>query len=351
MRQTPIRLLLVALLAVGIGLVVAACGSDSGSKSSSSSSSSSSSAKKKVKIGLVTDIGGLNDHGFNALAYKGLKRAKADLGADIRVVTSTKNADYVPNLSSLARQKFDLIVANGFLMADATEKVAKAFPNVQFAIIDFSQSGLKSKPKNVHGLLFKEQEPGYLVGYMAGLYVKKKGGKQVIGSVGGQSIDPVNHYIAGYQAGVKKANPAAKTVNGYSEDFIDPAKCKEIALNQIGEGAQVVFAVAGGCGLGALDAAKGKNIQAIGVDADQAYIGPQVMTSALKKVDNAVFQSAKEIQDGSFKPGTDSIFDLKGGGVGLGTVSAAGKPFVADVTKVSDQIKAGSVTIPDKVTK
>jgi basic membrane protein A len=186
---------------------------------------------------------------------------------------------------------------------------------------------------------------------MAGLYAKKKGGKQVIGSVGGQSIDPVNHYIAGYQAGVKKANPAAKTLNGYSEDFIDPAKCKEIALNQIGEGAQVVFAVAGGCGLGALDAAKGKGIQAIGVDADQAYIGPQVMTSALKKVDNAVFQSAKEIQDGTFKGGTDSIFDLKGGGVGLGTVSAAGKPFVADVTKVSDQIKAGSITPPDKVTK
>jgi basic membrane protein A len=349
LRQTLIRLLLVALLTVGTGVVVAACGSDSGSKSSSSSSSSS--AKKKIKIGLVTDIGGLNDHGFNALAYLGLKRAKADLGADIRVVTSTKNADYVPNLSSLARQKYDLIVANGFLMAAATEKVAKAFPGVQFAIIDFSQSGTKTKPKNMHGLLFKEQEPGYLVGYMAGLYAKKKGGKQVIGSVGGQSIDPVNHYIAGYQAGVKKANPAAKTLNGYSEDFIDPAKCKEIALNQIGEGAQVVFAVAGGCGLGALDAAKGKGIQAIGVDADQAYIGPQVMTSALKKVDNAVFQSAKEIQDGTFKGGTDSIFDLKGGGVGLGTVSAAGKPFVADVTKVSDQIKAGSITPPDKVTK
>jgi basic membrane protein A len=349
LRQTLIRLLLVALLTVGTGVVVAACGSDSSSKSSGGSSSSSS--KKTVKIGLVTDIGGLNDRSFNALAYKGLKRAKAELGADIRVVTSTKNSDYVPNLSSLARQKYDLIVANGFLMAAATEKVAKAFPNVQFAIIDYSQAALKSKPKNVHGLLFKEQEAGYLVGYMAGLYAKKKGGKQVIGSVGGQNIDPVNHYIAGYQAGAKKANPAVQTLNGYSNQFVDPAKCKEIALNQIGAGATVVFPVAGGCGLGALDAAKEKGVQGIGVDADQAYIGPQVMTSALKRVDNAVFESAKEVQGGSFKPGTDTVFDLKGNGVGLGTVSPTGKPFVADVTKVSDQIKAGSVQIPDKVTK
>ena len=350
MRTVLIRLMLVALLVVGTA-VIAACGSSDKSSSSSSKSSSSSSTKKKLKIGLVTDIGGLNDHGFNALAYLGLKRAKSELGADIRVVPSTKNADYVPNLSSLARQKYDLIVANGFLMAAATEKVAKAFPGVQFAIIDFSQAGLKSKPKNVHGLLFKEQEPGYLVGYMAALYAKKKGGKQVVSTVGGQSIDPVNHYIAGFQAGAQKANPAVKTLNGYSEEFVDPAKCKEIALNQIGQGSQVVFAVAGGCGLGALDAAKEKGVQAIGVDADQAYIGPQVMTSALKRVDNAVFDSAKELQDGSFKPGTDSIFDLKGDGVGLGKVSAAGKPFVPDVTKVEDQIKGGTVTPPDKVTK
>jgi basic membrane protein A len=350
LRQSLIRLLLVALLAVGMGVVVAACGSDDKS-SDSSSSSSSSSAKKKIKIGLVTDTGGLNDHGFNALAYKGLKRAEADLGAQIRVVPSTKNADYVPNLSSLARQKYDLIVANGFLMAAATEKVAKAFPTVQFAIIDYSQTLMKSKPKNAHGLLFKEQEGGYLVGYMAALYAKKKGGKQVISSVGGQSIDPVNHYVAGYQAGAKKADPAIQTLNNYSEDFNDQAKCKEIALNQIGEGSQVVFAIAGGCGLGALDAAKEKGVQAIGVDADQAYVGPQVMTSALKRVDNAVFESAKGIQDGSYKGGTDTVFDLKGGGIGLGTVSPAGKPFVPAVTKVSDQIKAGSITPPDKVTK
>ena len=222
---------------------------------------------------MVTDIGGLNDRSFNEAAYKGLKRAESELGVEIRVLTSKSNADYVPNLSSLARQKYDVVFAVGFLMAEATEKVANSFPTTKFAIIDSSQAGMKSKPTNVEGLLFAEQESGYLVGYMAGLYVKDKGGDQVISSVGGQKIPPVDHYIAGFQAGAKAANPDIKTLNGYSEDFVDQAKCKEIALNQIGEGSQVVFQVAGGCGLGALDAAKEKGVQGIGVDVDQAYLG------------------------------------------------------------------------------
>ena len=131
----------------------------------------------------------------------------------------------------------------------------------------------------------------------------------------------VDAYIAGYEAGAKKANPQVKTLTAYSQDFVDQAKCKEIALNQIGEGSQVVFAVAGQCGLGALDAAKEKNVQGIGVDADQSYVNTNVMTSALKKVDVAAFETAKDVQDGSFKGGTDTVFDIKSAAVGLGKVS------------------------------
>jgi basic membrane protein A and related proteins len=348
-KPTLTRLLAIATVALGTALLVG-CGSDD--ESSGGGAANSTPAAKKIRVAMVTDIGGLNDRSFNALAYKGLKRAKAELGADIRVVTSSKNADYVPNLSSLARQKYDLVVAVGFLMADATDKVAKSFPNVNFAIIDFSRAGLKSKPANVQGLLFKEQEAGYLVGYLAALYVKDKGGDQVISTVGGQKVPPVDHYIAGYQAGAKKANPGVKTLNAYSQDFVDPAKCKELALNQIGEGSQVVFQVAGQCGLGALDAAKEKNVQGIGVDADQAYLGPQVLTSALKKIDNAVLQVVKDVQAGQFKKGTDTIFDVKSGGVGIGKVSAAGEPFKADVEKVQQDIAGGKLTdIPDEVSK
>jgi len=425
-RHSLIRLLLVALLALGTGALVA-CGSDD-EGSSSNDKASSTPAEKKIKVAMVTDIGGLNDRGFNALAYKGLQQAKADLGAEIRVVTSKSNADYVPNLSSLARQKYDLVVAVGFLMGDATDKVAKAFPQTNFAIVDFPSGALKSKPKNVHGLLFKEAEPGYLAGYMAGLYVKKKGGEQVVSavggqkvpavdayaagwaagakkanpdvktlfaysqdfvdqakckeialnqidqgsqvvfavagqcglgaldaakekggdqvvsSVGGQDVPAVQAYIAGYEAAAKKANPGVKTITAYSQDFVDQAKCKEIALNQIDEGSQVVFAVAGQCGLGALDAAKEKGKQGIGVDADQGYLGDHIMTSALKKVDEAAFSASQQVQDGSFKPGTDTVFDVKSGGVGYGETNTEGAKYTDQVDEVLAQIESGEIT-------
>ena len=258
----------------------------------------------------------------------------------------------MPNLTTLARQQFDLVIAVGFLMGEATEKVANAFPETNFAIIDFPQALMKSKPKNVSGLLFKEAEAGYLVGYMAGLYVKDKGGDQVISAVGGQQVPAVDAYIAGYQEGAKAANPDVKTLFGYSQDFVAQAKCKELGLNQIAEGSQVVFAVAGGCGLGALDAAKEKGLQGIGVDADQGYLGDHIMTSALKKVDEAAYTAAKQVQDGSFKPGTDTVFDAKSGGVGYGKTNTEGAKYTDQVDAELEKISSGEITdIPIKPSK
>jgi basic membrane protein A and related proteins len=345
-----VRLMLVALMALCMG-TVAACGSDDES-SSSNEPAATSEPEKKAKIGLVTDIGGLNDRSFNEAAYKGLKRAESELGVEIRAITSTKNSDYVPNLSTLARQQYDLVIANGFLMGEATEKVANSFPQTNFAIIDYPQSAMKSKPKNVVGLLFKENEAGYLVGYMAGLYLKDKGGDQVISAVGGQQVPAVDAYIAGYQKGATDANPKVKTQYAYSDTFTDAAKCKELALNQIAEGSQVVFAVAGGCGLGALDAAKEEGVQGIGVDADQAYLGGQIMTSALKKVDDAVFSAAQQVQDGSFAPGKDTVFDAKSGGVGFGKTNDVGAKYADKVSAVLEQIKSGEISdLPTTPTK
>jgi basic membrane protein A len=334
-------------------LVVAGCGSDNKSSSGSGSSGASTStpAAKKLRVGLVTDIGGLNDRSFNQLANAGLEKAQKDLGVEGRVLTSKANSDYVPNLSTLAQQKFDVVIGVGFLMADAMNTVATKFPNTKFAIIDVDATGLKGKPTNVTGLLFKEQEAGYLAGYMAGLYLKDTGG-DTIGSIGGQKIPPVDHYIAGYQAGAKAANPKIKAVNGYSQDFVDQAKCKEIALNQIQQGAKVVFQVAGQCGLGVLDAAKEKSVQGVGVDADQAYLGPQVMTSAEKKVDVAVETAIKAAQDGSLQGGSNTTFDLKNDGVGIGKTNSEGAKYAAQVQAVADKIKSGAITgIPDTVAK
>jgi basic membrane protein A len=344
--------ILLAAFVLVLGVVAAGCGgddNDSGSNGTGSSSSSSS-TKKEIKVGLVTDIGGLNDRSFNQLANEGLERAKSELGVEGRVLTSTKQADYVPNLSTLAQQKYDLVIGVGFLMADAMDTVATKFPDTSFAIIDFSQAGLKHKPTNVRGLLFKEQEAGYLAGYLAALVAKDKGGDQVLSSVGGQKIPPVDHYIAGYQAGAKAVNPKIKMLNDYSQDFVDQAKCKEIALNHIAEGAQVVFQVAGQCGLGALDAAKEKGVLGIGVDADQGYLGDHILTSATKKVDVSVYDTAKAAQDGKFKGGEDQIFDLKSDGVGLGKISADGQKFADQVEEVKQKIISGEIkNIPDTV--
>jgi basic membrane protein A len=343
---------LIAAFVLMLGVVAAGCGGDDSSSSSSGSGAAATSTpeKKAIKVGLVTDIGGLNDRSFNQLANQGLEKAKSELGIDGRVLTSKSNADYVPNLSSLAQQGYDLVIGVGFLMADAMDTVATKFPKTQFAIIDFPQAGLKHKPTNVRGLLFAEQQPGYLAGYLAGLYVKAKGGDQVISSVGGQKIPPVDHYIAGYQAGAKAANPKIKTLNGYSQDFVDQAKCKEIALNQIAQGSQVVFQVAGQCGLGALDAAKEKGLQGIGVDADQGYLGPHILTSAMKKVDTSVFDSVKAAQDGSFKGGEDQLFDLKNDGVALGKLNAEGQKYADQIDKIKQDIVSGKISdIPTEV--
>ena len=353
MHRSPYRAILIALiLAVG-SFAVAACGSDddggSGGSASTSASTAAKPAAKKIKVGLVTDIGGLNDRSFNALANKGVMDAEKQLGVTGRVLISKSNADYVPNLTTLAQQKYDLVIAVGFLMGDATEKVAGKFPNVKFAIIDSSAAGMKSKPKNVEGLLFSEQEAGYLVGYLSGLYAKDND-VTTVGSVGGQKIPPVDHYIAGFQAGAKKANPSVKTLNAYSQDFVDQAKCKEIALDQISKGSKVEFQVAGQCGLGVLDAAKEKSIQGIGVDADQGYLGPQVFTSALKKVDVAVLNAIKGVQGDKYTGGQDVINSVKSGGIGYGKLNTAATKYADQVKKVQDDIASGAIAdIPDTV--
>ena len=252
------KTLAIAALVAALAVAVTGCGSKKSSSSSSATTTAATTTTSggSFKVGLSTDIGGLNDRSFNHLAYVGLQRAAKDLGVQTRVVQSQSPADYIPNLTALARQGYDLVIGVGFTEIQAMAAVAKQFPNTHFAIVDVSNAD-EGGLKNVEGLLFKEQEAGYLAGYAAGLAAKARGGKAV-STVGGQKQPPVDRYIAGYQAGAKAAFPGVKTLNGYSQDFANQAKCKEVALNQIAGGSVVVFQVAGGCGLGALDAAKEK---------------------------------------------------------------------------------------------
>jgi basic membrane protein A and related proteins len=344
--RTKRRLLwLAALLAVAVLSVAAAgCGGDDEEAADTGAATTEEApAGSDIRVCLVTDIGGLNDRGFNALGNQGLEQAASELGVETRVLESQSDADYVPNLSECATQGYDLVISVGFLMGQATEDAAKQFPDATFAIVDFAY---EAPAPNLQGLVFKEQEVGYLVGYLAGLVTESN----TVSSVGGQKIPPVDRFIAGFQKGAVDANPDAKTLNGYSQDFVDQAKCKEVALDQIAKGSDVVFQVAGGCGLGALDAAKEKGVWGIGVDADQSFLGDFILTSAQKKVDQAVFQTIEKVVNGETVGGGTSVFGLAEDGVGLGAVSANAPQEAVDQTEAQKQkIIDGEIEIPEEV--
>jgi basic membrane protein A and related proteins len=307
------------------------------------------------KAGLVSDVGRFNDKGFNQNQLKGLNFAKAHIsGLTTSAIESRSASEYLPNFASLARKGYNIIICAGFLLAADEAKVAKQFPNTKFAITDYDVSGAPfngKKSPNVEGLTYASQESSYLAGCLAGLMVKKQGGDQIIGVVGGVKIPPVDSFLAGYQAGAKKCNPAVKVLKGYSQDFIDQAKCTTVAQNQIDAGSQVEFNVAGPCGLGTLQAADDAGIWGIGVDVDQFYLHPKhTLTSVIKRVDRGIYLAIKGAQSGQFKGGGNLVFNLQNQGVGLGKMSpAVPAGFLKTIAKLRTQIVAGKIKPPVKV--
>ena len=346
-RIRPAGPLAVAVAALALGL--AACGSSKTTTTgtgggAATTTTGGSSSGSGMKVGLVTDIGGLNDHGFNHLSYQGLLQAESQLGVKGTVLQSTSGADYVPNLTRLAQAGNKLVIAVGFLMADAIQTVATKYPNVHFAIIDNPGGAAPDTAKNIEGIDFAEQQAGYPAGYLAGLYLKEHH-YTTASSVGGQSIPPVTDYIGGYQAGVRAADPSAKLLNAYSQDFVAEDKCKELALNQINAGSKVVFQVAGACGLGVISAGEQTKTQVIGVDADQSYLAPTlVLTSAEKKVDTGVFTAIKDLQNGQFSSNLQE--NINNGGVGIGKIGPAGAQFESQIDNIIAEMKSGKINPP-----
>jgi basic membrane protein A len=300
---------------------------------------------------IVTDTAGLNDRSFNHLANQGRLRAQRELNMKTGVFISRTTADYLQNLAAAAGEAGDggAVVANGFLLGADMNTAAGQFPDTNFAIVDFPWVALADKPANAVGLTFKSEESGYLVGYLAAEMAKAKGGRQVISAVGGQKLPSVDNWIAGYRAGAQAFNPKIRVLIGYSGQFPPSAapKCKEIALNQIARGSQAVFQVAGGCGLGALDAAKQKKVWGIGVDADQAYLGPHILTSGVKRVDTAVFAFFRQSKNGTLKTGRDLVFNLKNKGQDVGKISPkVPKAFIAKMNALKPRIVSGKIKIP-----
>ena len=309
-------------------------------------------------VALVSDIGKFNDRGFNQNQLAGLNKAKAQLGINTISLQSNSTADYSPNFNSAIRKGAKLVIAAGFLLAGAEATYAKQFPNVHFAITDytvhippFSDKKGKILFKNVEGLTYNANESGCLVGVLAAKMAQKMGG-DTIGAVGGLKIFPVDIWIAGYKFCAMKTVPGTKVIVGYSQDFVATDKCKTVATNLIAQGAKVLFQVAGGCGLGTLKAADDAGIWGIGVDVDQYNLGKRVLTSGVKRVDNGVIAVAKQEAQGKFAGGTDLVFDLKNGGMGVGKINpSVPASYIKLMNSYKARIIAGTLKVPVAIPK
>lgn len=299
---------------------------------------------KPIKAAMVTDIGGIGDESFNASAWRGLQRAQKELGSNVRYLESRNAADYTRNLTALGREGYDVVFAVGFLMEDALKRVAPRFPKVKFAIIDGQAPNLP----NCLSINFNEQEGSFLVGALAGAMTKKG----AVGFVGGMNVPLIKKFEYGYRAGVLQANSKARVLVGYTGNWDDVAKGRELALTQFNQGADIVYHAAGRCGLGVIQAAaqKGKGFYAVGVDSDQDHIAKgRVLTSMMKRVDNAVFDVCKRVSNGQFKNGA-VVFGVKDGGVSLSpmrfTKSDVPAPVMKRIEQLTTMIKQGKIKPP-----
>jgi basic membrane protein A len=315
-------------------------------------SSGTAAPQATFKAGLVSDVGRFNDKGFNQLQLIGMKRAAKQLKIQYRAVESRSASDYLPNMAALARSGYNIVISAGFLLGDATEQVAAQFPNAKFAITDVDVANFKSHPSNVEGLTYATQQNSYLIGCLAAHEAAVKG-KKNISAVGGIKLPSVDSFIAGYRAGAAKCVPGTTVQIGYSQTFTDAAACKSIAENQIAAGSQVVFPVAGPCGNGALDSAKEHGRWGIGVDVDQSFLGPYILTSAVKKVDTGIFLAVKGAKSGKgYKGGKNLVFNMKNGGVALGKFSKNAKlkkAWIAQIALLKKQIISGKIKPPTTV--
>ena len=308
--------------------------------SNASKTSDTTKASSDLKVGLITDVGGIHDHSFNETSWKGLEKAKTDFGVEINYLESKTDADYTSNIETFVDEEYDLIICVGFKLAEATKKAAEAHPETKFAIIDDASNAALP---NVTCLTFKQEQASYLVGYVAGLMTKKNN----VGFVLGMASDMMNKFGYGYLAGVYAANPKATVQQINANNFADPAIGKTSATTMITKGADIIFHAAGGTGVGVIQACQEAKKYAIGVDTDQSSLAPDtVITSAMKSVDNAVYDSVKQLVEGTLKGG-EVVYDLAKGGVDIApTTNLLSEDVLKKVEEVKAKILSGEVVVP-----
>ena len=352
-----------AFLALTMALSLAACGASGGEKKESAKATEQGSEKgteagsekaeeskaekkdassgKGLKVGIVTDVGGVNDGSFNQSAWEGLQRAEKELGIEAKYLESKTDADYKPNIETFVDEDYDLIICIGYALADALKAESASNPDVKFAIVDDASLADAS---NVTSLMFEQAQVSYLAGYVAG----KTSKSNTVGIVLGMATDLMNQFGYGYTAGVLDANASAKVLQANANSFADTATGKTAANNMVTNGADVIFQVAGGTGLGVIDACKEAKIWAIGVDSDQSSIAPEtILTSAMKRVDNAVFDVTKELVEGKLEGGVKT-YTLADEGVDLAPGTENINPeVVKEVEELKKKIVSGDLKVPN----
>lgn len=303
-------------------------------------------AAKPLKVGIVLSTGGLGDKSFNDSAYRGLEEAHKDLGIKFKYVEPASPAEDEEFLREYAEAGYDLIIATGFQMTQSAQVVAKDYPDTKFVMID----DVVDLP-NVKSIKFKEEEGSFLVGAVAGMMTKNN----AVGFVGGMENPLIKKFEVGFEQGAEYVNPKVKFYSVYTtgpNPFNDPVRGKENAISEINQGADVLYHAAGGTGMGVIAAAKEKGVYAIGVDSDQDGVAPgTVLTSMLKNIDVAVYDTIKSVVDGNFKPGV-AVYGIKENGVGTTnfeyTKDIIGKEKIAKIQEIKEKITSGEIVVKDK---
>lgn len=339
---------------LSLSLVLAGCGSKPEAQPQGQTGASGGEAggsASTIKVGMVTDVGGVNDNSFNQSAWEGLQKLQTDLNLpkdNVNYLQSTSDAEYVPNLTQFVKDKWDLTWGIGFLMGDHLKKVASENPESKLAIIDAEVDA-----PNVESVLFKEHEGSYLAGVVAAKMSKTK----KVGFVGGVEIPVIKRFEVGFEAGVKAADPSVEVIKVYTGAFDKPDLGKSTASQMYGQGADIIFHASGGTGDGVFNEAKdrkakGQDVWVIGVDKDQSLtFGDEItLTSMVKRVDEAVYLVSKDLTDGKFEGGKIKWLGLAEDGVGLASTSNKNVPedILKQVEEYKQKIVKGEITVPDK---
>lgn len=297
------------------------------------------------KVTMITDTGGVNDQSFNQLSWAGMQQLGTELGWEVNYIESKQDADYMTNLDKAVDDGADLVWGVGFAMGEAVNNAAAANPDVKFAIID---SGNDNGAANLTGVAFKQEECSFAVGYVAARM--SKSGK--VGFVGGIDSEVMQAFEQGYYGGIEYANKEQGTKVAYqgqwAESFGDAAKGKAIAQTQISDGCDVLYHAAGGTGIGMIEACNEAGVWAIGVDMDQSFLSPEtVITSALKRVDQAIFQISQQLLDGTLEGGTNVTLGAAEDAVGIApTHDLLPDDVYQAALDVVEKLKTGEVVAP-----